>query len=178
LIYPVGGLLTSLGAATDGQLPIGDTDSTPVLATLTGTSGLLSVSNGAGSITLNISDLTDPGGDRLMFWDETDNKLKWITFSTTGGLAIGGTEMYWDILNIAQLSTTPDDNSIMVFDGPSGGMLWEFGNTFNTTIGLGTGDSPTFAGLNISTVDALPDPAVNGKIIRLSTDDHLYLGIG
>ena len=37
--------------------------------------------------------------------------------------------------------------------------------------------APTFAGLNITTVDALPDSVVEGKLIRLSTDDHLYLGV-
>lgn len=45
------GSLTSLGAATNGQLPIGSTGVDPVLATLTAGSGI-SVTNGAGSITI------------------------------------------------------------------------------------------------------------------------------
>ena len=54
LIYPVAGLLTSLGAATDGQLPIGDTGSVPVLATITQASAnQVRVVNAAGSITLS-----------------------------------------------------------------------------------------------------------------------------
>lgn len=43
--------ITALGAATDGQLPIGSTGVDPVLTTLTQGSGI-SITNGAGSITI------------------------------------------------------------------------------------------------------------------------------
>lgn len=43
--------VTALGAATNGQLPIGSTGADPVLATLTQGSGI-SITNGAGSITI------------------------------------------------------------------------------------------------------------------------------
>jgi len=43
--------VTALGAATNGQLPIGSTGADPVLATLTQGTGI-SISNGAGSITI------------------------------------------------------------------------------------------------------------------------------
>lgn len=45
------GSLTSLGVATNGQLPIGSTGANPVLATLTAGAGI-SITNGAGSITI------------------------------------------------------------------------------------------------------------------------------
>lgn len=38
--------------------------------------------------------------------------------------------------------------------------------------------SPTFAGLNLSTVASLPGTVVSGKIIRLLADHNLYLGRG
>ena len=44
---------TALNAATDGQLMIGDTDDNPVLASLTGTANQITVTPGAGSITLS-----------------------------------------------------------------------------------------------------------------------------
>src|SRR6185503_13464925 len=44
---------TALGAATNGQLPIGSTGADPVLATLTGTANQISVANAAGAITLS-----------------------------------------------------------------------------------------------------------------------------
>lgn len=54
LIYPDSNkLLTSLGVATNGQLPIGSTGTTPVLAGLTGTANQVTVTNATGSITLS-----------------------------------------------------------------------------------------------------------------------------
>ena len=53
LVYPVAGLFTSLGVASDGQLPIGSNGAAPVLTGLTGTANRVSVTNGAGSITLS-----------------------------------------------------------------------------------------------------------------------------
>lgn len=44
--------LASLGAATNGQIPIGSTGAAPVLAALTGTANQVIVTTGAGSITL------------------------------------------------------------------------------------------------------------------------------
>lgn len=44
---------TALGAATDGQIPIGYTGAAPSLATITGTSNQVIVTNGHGSITLS-----------------------------------------------------------------------------------------------------------------------------
>lgn len=46
------GAITALGVATNGQIPIGDGATDPVLATITGTSNQVTVTNGAGSITL------------------------------------------------------------------------------------------------------------------------------
>lgn len=48
------GVLTELGVATDGQLAIGSTGVDPVLATLTSTSGTVVITNGAGSIDLDV----------------------------------------------------------------------------------------------------------------------------
>jgi hypothetical protein len=57
LLYGNGtGAIQALAQATNGQIPIGDTGTNPVLATLTGGTGI-SISNGAGSITINGSGL-------------------------------------------------------------------------------------------------------------------------
>jgi hypothetical protein len=47
------GSLTSLGVATNGQIPIGSTGANPVLATLTSTDSSVTITNGAGSIDLS-----------------------------------------------------------------------------------------------------------------------------
>lgn len=54
LIYPVSGLLTSLGIADNGKIPIGSTGTTPVLALITGTANQVVSTPGAGSITLSL----------------------------------------------------------------------------------------------------------------------------
>lgn len=48
------GAITALGAATNGQLPIGKTGADPVLATITGTANQITITNAANSITLSI----------------------------------------------------------------------------------------------------------------------------
>ena len=48
--------MTELGVATDGQLPIGSTGADPSLATLTGTTDEIEVTNAAASITLSLAD--------------------------------------------------------------------------------------------------------------------------
>lgn len=47
--------ITVLGVATNGQIPIGDGATDPVLATITGTANEITVTNGAGSITLSLA---------------------------------------------------------------------------------------------------------------------------
>ena len=46
----------ALGVATNGQIPIGDGTTDPVLATLTGTASEIDVTNGAGTITIGLID--------------------------------------------------------------------------------------------------------------------------
>jgi len=46
--------ITALGAATNGQIPIGSTGNDPVLAAITGTANQITVTNAAGSITLSL----------------------------------------------------------------------------------------------------------------------------
>ena len=49
------GAITALGVASNGQIPIGDNTTDPVLATITGTANEITVTNGAGSITLSLA---------------------------------------------------------------------------------------------------------------------------
>jgi len=101
------GAVTPLGAATNGQIPIGSTGADPVLATLTGTANQIAVANAAGSITLSVG----------------------------AGLS-----------DIAAL--TPSDSVFIAGDGSN--WVAESGNTARTSLGLGTGDAPTFADLIVT----------------------------
>ena len=59
------GAITALGVATNGQIPIGDGTTDPVLATILGTANEIEITNGAGSITVGI--VTSPTLDGSNF---------------------------------------------------------------------------------------------------------------
>ena len=89
LIYPASGVLTSLGVASNGQLPIGSTGTTPVLATISGTTDHIAVSNGVGSIALNFDTNTQIllGSFNGIFLEKLD-----FTISESGGTVTGTLE--------------------------------------------------------------------------------------
>ena len=77
--------VTPLGAATNGQLPIGSTGADPVLATLTGTANQIAVTNAAGSITLSLPQDYDTGATPTLGGLTIVNAI--TEFSTDGTLA-------------------------------------------------------------------------------------------
>jgi hypothetical protein len=119
-----GGLLTSTGAMTNGQILIGSTGVAPVLATLAaGANGGVVIANGAGSITLStvqdirtsasptftgmtLSGLTQgsilfagPGGlisqdNANFFWDDANNRLGIGTSTPQGSLDVNGSAIF------------------------------------------------------------------------------------
>lgn len=98
-----GGAIVEAGAMTNGQLLIGSTSSAPVVAAITGTANRLTVTNGAGSINLNVDTglLPSPTGESVIgkvLRATGDNTATWqaITvsnsmFSGQLGLEHGGT---------------------------------------------------------------------------------------
>jgi len=86
------GAITALGAAANGQIPIGDGTTDPVLATITGTANEITVTNGVGTITLDIPD------------SPTLVTPTFTTSMTIGAATIDETEL--EILDGATLSTT------------------------------------------------------------------------
>lgn len=65
------------------------------------------------------------------------------------GLTLHGGDLYWAWLGMSELSESPAEDSMMVWNGPGNAVLWEDGATLRTTLGLGTDASPTFAGLTV-----------------------------
>lgn len=130
------GAVTALGVATNGQIPIGDGTTDPVLATITGTSNQITITNAAGSITLSIPDtaaitfsnaglhvldtnashdlIITPGSnltaDRILTIT-TGDAARGITISATGTVMIGdgGTTKCWFYLNAAPTGWTIDN---------------------------------------------------------------------
>ncbi|KKL83372.1 hypothetical protein LCGC14_1975380, partial [marine sediment metagenome] len=83
------GAVTSLAQATNGQLPIGYTGADPTLATLTGTTDHINVTNGTGSITLDLDTNTKTllGSFNGIFLEKLD-----FTISEAGGTVTGSLE--------------------------------------------------------------------------------------
>ena len=159
LMYADGsGVLTSLAAATNGQLVIGSTGAAPSVAALTGTASQIVVTPGAGSITLstpqNIHTAATPTFAGATFSGLTASQIVGTTAGKAlvsipvigNGLTLSGGNLYWAWLGINDLSESPTEDSMMVWNGAGNAVLWEDGATLRTTLGLGTGDSPTFAG--------------------------------
>lgn len=91
----VGGLMSSTAAPTNGQVLIGSTGNAPVAATLTGTANQVSVTNGAGSITLGLpSTLAIPG---------TVTSVNGVTAAGTGiPVVVASVEFSAQTANLAQ----------------------------------------------------------------------------
>src|SRR3990167_3687139 len=123
---------------------------------------------GAQGLTGSLNDLTDPGADRILFWDDSAGDLDWLAAGS--GLLLAGTSLNLtagleDIIALAQT-----DGNFIVGDGTN--WVAESGATVRTSLGLGTGDSPQFTGLEIGnasdstiTRGSAGDLAVEGNTI-------------
>lgn len=117
--------LASLGAATNGQIPIGSTAAAPVLATLTGTASQITVTNGAGTITLATPQNIHTAATPTFAGMTLTGQLDWTTGEavTAGEYSVGrdadgtnqlhcnvptGGTFEWSVNDVAQmtLSTT------------------------------------------------------------------------
>ena len=67
----------------------------------------------------------------------------------------------WIVGTTNRITVSDDEDGTITLTGPQD---------------IHTGASPTFVGLIISEVAELPDPAIEGKTIRLQTDSRLYFG--
>jgi len=115
------GAITALGVAANGQLPIGSAGADPVLAGITGTSNQITVTNGAGSITLsapqNIHTGASPTFVGLTLSGLTATR---IPFAGTGGLISDDAGLVYasgtGTLSATILNAT-DENNILQIDG-------------------------------------------------------------
>lgn len=100
------GAITALGVATNGQIPIGDGTTDPVLGNIAETGDALVVTNGAGTISLSA---------------------------------------HANVEAVADAAAT--DGNFLVGNGTT--FVAESGATVRTSLGLGTGDSPQFTGIEL-----------------------------
>ncbi len=111
--------ITALGVASNGQIPIGDGTTDPVLATITATTGETTVANGAGTITIGLDDPIAASKVALATFD--------ITGFTNGTLTVaqGGT-------GVATLTGVAKGNGTSVMSAAVAGTDYIApGSTFN-----------------------------------------------
>lgn len=107
--------------------------------------------------------LTDPGADRILFWDESGNIIDWLTVST--GLAITGTNLTLSMLGIQNLAD-PNADRIMFWDDSAGFVDWlTVGNGLSittttlsratTVVSIASGSLPAAATLDITSISAI-----------------------
>jgi len=149
------GAITALGAAANGEIPIGDGTTDPVLATITGTANEITVTNGAGTITLDIP--TSPTLDGTNFSGVTHTETEsWIIYS---GVATAGDDLLVHTnaaITLVSLdctttgATTPTETVTVVECTSAGATCVSSGlvASMTTNLTLVTDDSPTDAAID------------------------------
>lgn len=67
------------------------------------------------------AELSDPGADRVMFWDDSAGALTWLAAGT--GLAISGTTLSLSFFGLESL-TDPGADRILMWDDSAGASAW------------------------------------------------------
>lgn len=98
------GAISALGAAANGEIPIGDGTTDPVLATLTATANETEITNGAGSITVGLPDDVTVGSDLTV----TDV----LSANANGGHSYGGTAVAAAILTLQGTHTNTSGTAL------------------------------------------------------------------
>ena len=154
------GSLTSLSAATNGQLPIGFTGSDPVITTLTAGSGI-SISNGAGSITINATGVA-------FTWNE-------IT-GTSSGMAVnnGYISNNAGLVTLTLPSTAAFGDIIRVGGKGAGG--WKIAQNASQVIHFGSTNTTTGTGGSLASTNRYD--AIHLVCITANTDFLALSSIG
>ena len=130
------GAITATAVLTNGQLLIGDNSGDPTVATLTGTSNQVTVTNGGGSITLSTPQDLDTSADVTFDSVTLDDLTATRLVATNGSKKLVSSD-----LNNWVAGTS---NQISVADDSDGTI------TLSTPQNIHTGATPTFASLTTS----------------------------
>ena len=156
LVYSAsGGAMTSLGAATDGQIPIGSTGAVPTLATITGTADEIDITNGAGSITIGLVNplaVAKGGTGRA-------------TSTTAYGLIAAGTTA------TGALQTLPAGLTTQILVGGGADALPAWGTDIPTAVTIGAAYIYRAGGTDVPVADG-------GTGVSTLTDHSILLGSG
>jgi hypothetical protein len=102
---------------------------------------------------------TDPGADRIMFWDDSDTQVEWLSLGT--GLSITGNALSLDgdLEDISGL--TPADGAVIIGDGTD--FTTESGSTLRASLGVAVGSDVLAYDANLQAfVEAFTAPTTDG----------------
>ena len=153
--------ITATAVLTNGQLLIGDNSGDPTVATLTGTSNQVTVTNGAGSITLSTPQDLDTSAD-VTFDSVTLDDLTATRLVATNG----SKKLISSDLNNWVAGTS---NQISVADDGDGTI------TLSTPQNIHTGATPTFASVTTSG-NVSGSAASTGSFGHLVIDKDAHIG--
>ena len=153
--------ITATAVLTNGQLLIGDNSGDPTVATLTGTSNQVTVTNGAGSITLSTPQDLDTSAD-VTFDSVTLDDLTASRLVATNG----SKKLISSDLNNWVAGTS---NQISVADDGDGTI------TLSTPQNIHTGATPTFASVTTSG-NVSGSAASTGSFGHLVIDKDAHIG--
>jgi hypothetical protein len=112
---------------------------------------------------LGLENLTDPGADRIFFWDESANASAWLEVSTATGITISGTT-----LQLASIPNSSLANSSVTYTagaGLTGGGTVALGGSATLTVGAGTGITVNADDVQLKNAGAL----TNNTIVKWTT---------
>ena len=119
--------------------------------------------------------LSDPGADRLLFWDDSATDIGWLTLGTTLSTTTTTLNVADDsILEIKLDSTnTPTDNYVLSYDSGTGGFTWVVGSgglaNVVEDVTPQLGGALDIQGFNIEGVDATEFGYVDGVTSDIQT---------
>ena len=132
---------------------------------------------------LGLEDLTDPGADRIFFWDDSAGVSAWLAPSSASGINISGTTL--QLSAIPNSSLTNSSVTVTAGSGLTDGGSVALGSSVTLNVGAGTGITVNANDIAIKNAGSLSNNTVpkwttaSGQLANsLITDDGSTVTIG
>jgi hypothetical protein len=107
---------------------------------------------------LGLENLTDPGADRIFFWDDSAGASEWLSVSTATGINISGATL--QLGSIPNSSLTNSSVTYLAGTGLTGGGTVALGGSATFDVGAGDGIAVNADDVEIKNVAAFTDGSI------------------